>query len=258
MILKHFNVIFLLGNLKPYKLGDLYEDKKIGSYPVGLPMNFTYSDAPPLLFNVNCYGQIIRFGGYPYHYITASVTNYNKFSVTRIESNVPAEGSTLVYRTYHDNVDELLFHPDHSNRLILRTNQSAECYRLLNENGVSKLSKLFNMGFFEKKPEVPTTSSYGRKIKRREIGHFDSTVFSTDYASDLDLFGILGVYESSPFEGFVRLYDSVTGEEVHTLKLKDPVCDIHFYQLYIDMGSIIIIERKTGSGLIYNVYVYNL
>lgn len=248
------------GDLVPYRIGDKYGDSgRIGYYPTGLPLNFTYTSAPPLLFKVQCFGQIIRFGGYPYHYITAAAKNSHLFTVTNIETNIPAIDGSLESNAFNDDVDALLFHPDHSNRLIFKDASAVHCFKLLNVNGMTKLSKTFSMGFSETITPRNDVSSFGRRLKSRTVSNcsFGCTIFCTDYASDLDLFAIMGISSGdSNCVGFVKLYDSLTGEEVRTIKLKDKVSDYNFYQLYIDMGSIILIERK--DRLIFTVHVYNM
>ncbi|XP_054718531.1 DDB1- and CUL4-associated factor 17-like isoform X2 [Uloborus diversus] len=48
------------GFITPYHIGEKYENMgRIGEYPVGIPLNFQYYDAPPLLFNVQSHGHTL-------------------------------------------------------------------------------------------------------------------------------------------------------------------------------------------------------
>lgn len=249
-----------LGDLTPYKLGDIYEDVgKVGYYPVGLPLNFTYTEIPPVLFNVQCFGQLIRFGGYPYHCITADIKNSNVFTVARLGGSHPNNILTLESTNFNDDIDSLMFHPDHSNRLLFKDSNVIHCLRMEYLQGHTEIKKLFSMGFSEPIRHEMTVSSFGRRIKSQVTNDpsFEFSIYCTDYASDLDLIAIMGAQAGDAnAPAFVKLYDSYSGELVRKIELKEEVNDIHFYQLFLDMGSIIIIEKK--DRLIFTVYVYNM
>lgn len=254
-------VVLFAGELTPLRLDQKFGlVGRVGQYPVGLPINFSYEQAPPLLYRVKCHKQIVRFGGHPYHTITTSA-RYSRISVIadlRVNQE-PGLGVQLHTASVNEDMDSLLFHPHYSNRLLWKTDHAVDCFRLSAEGGATDLRKLYSMGFFERRVEKRTTSSFGRKLSYRgELGPAGlvESVISMDYAEDLDLFAVLGVFPSRPTRGWVHLYDSETGELVRAVRMREEVCDTHFYQLYVDSASIVVIEKRNAAS--YAVYVYNM
>lgn len=247
-----------LGTLTPYKLGDLYGNEgEIGTYPTGLPVNFTYSEAPPVLFKVTCMGQIVRFGGYPYQYITIHPTRRSEFKITAVETDIPIDiDDVLEPGTLNDPVETIVFHPDQSNRIIFKKDCSIDVYKIIagEGNGNSRISKLFSMGLLWK-PSDSAISSFGRPIKPRKLisNVPPCCVLCSDYEDELEIFAVLAKFLDDDV-AFVLLYDSVTGKELRSVKLKGDFCDSKMYQIYIDLYAIIIIERDLSSD--YTVHVY--
>lgn len=248
------------GSLTPYKLGDRYEYGTVGSYPTGLPLNFTYKSAPPLLFKVMSFGQTINFGGYPYHYINFNPYRCSTYSVINLEANdLQSIVGHLSPSIFNDPVVRVTFHPDHSNRLIFKHDTAIDLYKLSFENGESRISKQFSMGSSVVPPVQPKKSLFGRVIKFRNYNPDfvnECFVYCSDYSSDLNLFAILCKHPTDE-KAFVKMYDNVTGELIRTLELSTMtnLCESHFYQLYVDMDSIVIIERSLPATY-YNVHVF--
>lgn len=234
----------------------------MGEYPTGLPLNFSISSAPPLLFNVHCFGQSVDFGGFPYHCIFADPQFQLRFSIQNVAEILPTSSVTnfVESNVWNDQPDIVSFHPDNSNRVIARELYRVRVYDMLFREGKLELKESHCMEFPKcEREQTPNVSRFGRKTTRSHFNFFltERTILATDYDDELDLFGILGVCKGDPtYQGFVKLYDSFDGKEVKTVELKRSLCENGYYTLHLDREVIIIIERNLKP--MQCVYVYNI
>ncbi|KAF8787461.1 DDB1- and CUL4-associated factor 17 like protein [Argiope bruennichi] len=186
----------------PYKIGDHYMKGIVGSYPFGLPLNCIPQAVPPLLFDVQSSQQIFHFGGYPYHCVYSSPHKHARYVLKQVEENVNHKNYFIDSNNTDDETDMILFHPDNSNRIVLREDGIVRCFQLVYFPNESKVQEIFSMGFSSSVMQSKTTtvSSYGRRITKPVNAYVlnEKSVLALDYDDELDLIGILGFYSTDP------------------------------------------------------------
>ncbi|GBM94827.1 DDB1- and CUL4-associated factor 17 [Araneus ventricosus] len=245
-----------------YKLGDSYMKGNVGMYPVGLPLNCIPQTVPPLLFDVQSSQQIFHFGGYPFHCVYANTLKHARFVLKQVKENVNHKNCFIDSNTTEDESDMIFFHPDNSNRIVLREEGIVRCFQLVYSPNESKVQEIFSMGFSTATTQSTSTtsfSSFGRQIKKTANSHVfnEKCVLAVDYDDELDLIGILGFRPSDPLsQGFIKLYDSMYGQEVKCIKLNQNLCETNYYELNIDLDALIVIEKNERNC--FKVYLYKL
>lgn len=229
-----------LGTITPYRLGDVYNNKsKIGSYPTGLPPNFTYDEAPPLLFKVEeKLIDMVCINGYITHYITVHPKKndyypFQRFSpfpfsfhgnenydacIVSAGTNTPIKSDpwSIEYCDEdYDYSDVLKFHPDKSNRVIVKRRNSIDCYKIISGKDNNRVSRQFSFQLLD---------------ESRDKAVID--VLKFDYEAELDIFAILARRRSDS-TAFVKLYDNVTGESLRTIELKGVKIYDYFEPTYV-------------------------
>lgn len=168
-------------------------------------------------------------------------------------------GDTLSLKYYLDfdargigKIDEIIFHPDKTGRVILKTDESVDCYKIISGNDSSTISTQYT---FELSP-----SNSGIAVEKSSI-----RVLSFAYNSELNIFGILiqrnknrrPIFYNNT--GIVNIYDNSNGELLRSVKLKKvKISDINHYTLFINSYSIIVCEWgfDVRDQFIYTVHVY--
>lgn len=243
----------------PFKLGDNFRNEGIvGQFPFGLPLNFTYKSAPPILFNVKCFGHVIHFGGYPFHTIVMDPNYQRTFHIGTIQEHpgVTLDGS-VDPGIFHDQVERVTFHPDLSNRLVFTSDTSVDIYKLSFSRQHSEISKLYSMGSSVQISNTPTMSSFGRQIKPKYPALVTTScyVLATDFTQEFNIFSILGKHINDD-SGFIKMYDSETGIQIRTIELtaRGNVRDECFYRLFVEMDYVVITVRINPHKYIVHIY----
>lgn len=232
-------------------MGDVYKNKsKIGSYPTGLPLNFTYDEAPPLLFKVEQnLIDIICFDGYISHYITVNPKEHYENEISDVcivaaGTNKPINKPWSIEYCDEDYFysDVVKFHPDKSNRVIVQRRNSVECYKIISEKDKSRVSRQFSFQLLDE--------------SRNDAG---IDVLKFDYEAELDIFAILAKRRSDS-TAFVKLYDNVTGECLRTIELigvqiYDYFEPTYVSKLYICTFAITVIVRNPMLQECVHVYM---
>ncbi|KFM63677.1 DDB1- and CUL4-associated factor 17, partial [Stegodyphus mimosarum] len=245
------------GCVTSFKLGDAYEKGKVGYYPTGLPLNCHINSAPPLLFNVRCFGQEIRFGGFPFCYITCSIKDEFKFLVQTIDGDKTLKNGFLRCTIVNDDPNPVCFHPDNSNRIIFQNSQTVRCYKIINSGTSLELQEDFTMHC----SELPTvtkriSSSYGRPVLQKFHFSNEKTVVAVDYEDELDIFAILFMYPNDPAcNGYIKLYDNFIKQGLRTFNIDVKLEEINSYELHMDLNVIVVLEKV---GATFKVHVYRL
>lgn len=234
----------------------------VGKCPVGLPLNCIPQTAPPILFDVQSSQQIFHFGGYPYHCIYSSTLKHARFVLKQVKENVSHINSFIDSSAPGDDDSEMIFfHPDNSNRIILKENGIVRCFQLDYSLNESKLQEIFSMSFSSVITQSKSTefSSFGRRITKAKDTYLtnEKCVLAVDYDDELDVIGILGFRSNDPLSlGFIKLYDSMLGQEVKCIELGSNLCEYNCYSLNIDLDVLIVIEKNEKNW--FNVYLYKL
>lgn len=132
--------------------------------------------------------------------------------------------------------------------MILKTEKSVACYKMISENISSRISRHF---IFELTP-----SNSGIVVEKSRL-----RVLSFAYNSELDIFGILIQINKFPRRisynntGVVNIYHNGNGEFLRTVKLKNAkISHVRYYTLSINSYSIIV--RESGDDWSQTVHVY--
>ena len=216
-------------------------------------MNFTYDKAPPILFVIEGFPDVYEFcfGGYPCQYITLHRTQYDGIYDVRIkavETRTPIKLDKPWLIKYWLYKNDITFHPDHSNRIILQTNESVDVYKIIPQKGNSRVSREFS---FQMLDEFSVRSLRNRKIIRPCI-----LVHNFHYEPELNVLGILAERQND-FTAFVELFDNMTGENLRTIQINETNINLYSYSLYIHPCAIVILERGGWMyGKLHAVHVY--
>lgn len=245
-----------LGTLTPCKLGDVCQRGNIGSYPTGIPVNFSYDEASPILFRVEFFMDILSLNSNPTHYISLHPVGdiEAEARIVEVKTNSPIDDPLPMNCVLVSGergigkMDEILFHPDKTGRVILKTEESVACYKIISGNVSSRISR---QHIFELSP-----SNSGIVVEKSSL-----VVLSFAYNSELNIFGILIQLNKYPRRpsynntGVVNIYDNSNGEFLRTVKLKNAkISDVRHYTLSINSYSIIV--RESGGGERHTVHVY--
>lgn len=260
-ILYYILYIFLiyLGTLTPYKLGDVHRLGKIGFYPKGILTNFTYDEASPILFRVNCFMDILTLNSYPTHYISVdpSLGFEVEARIIEVKTNSPVGDPLSMTCVFDHNgkciskTDEIMFHPDNTGRVILKTDESVDYYKIISGNNNSRICRQYTFEISPSNSEI---------VVQKSCLH----VLSFAYNSELNIIGILIQRRKYPQimsdykSGVVNIYDNSSGEFLRTVKLKKKISDVCYYKLSINSYSIIVFESgvKRRQRFMHTVHVY--
>lgn len=251
----YFVYFFHLGTLLPYKLGDSYHRSKIGSFPSGLPINFTYKDTSPILFKVEVCMDILTLNSNPTHYISMHfVGTEAKAKIIQVKTNSVIDDLSMAFtfdidREEIDMIDEMMFHPDKTGRLILKTNESFDFYKIISGNGKSSISR----ETFELSPSKSRNAAVKSSLQ----------VLSFGYNSEINIIGVLIKLKyperyNFTYTGVVNIYCNASGQLLRSVQLKQNINDASSYSLSINSYSMMIFESGNDSSqrLMHNVDVY--
>ncbi|GFY67018.1 DDB1-and CUL4-associated factor 17 [Trichonephila inaurata madagascariensis] len=255
-----FDELLAKNTITPYNLGDCYDSGYVGMHPTGLPLNCDLRFVPPLLFSVESSGQTVEFGGFPFHCMYACPSYHLRFVLKQLPIERFSRKCYVESNVWNDEPNIIYFHPDNSNRIISREAQAVRCFQIVNSPGQLKIKEVFSMGFEAVRSyNPPEFSSFGRRITRMENLDLliEKYIMAIDYDNETDLIGILGTCYGDPLSnGFIKLFDNLTGKEVKTVSLNRCLCDINYYQLYVDLDVLIVIEKNERNQ--YSAFLYKL
>lgn len=234
----------------------MYHSSKIGSFPSGIPINFTYNDASPMLFKVEVCMDILSLNSQPTHYVSMNFVGAEaEAQIIDVKTNSVIGDPLSMARAFDidraviDMIDELIFHPDNTGRLILKKNESVDFYKISSINGKSSISKQT----FELSPSKSRIAAEKSSLQ----------VLTFAYNSELSLFCVLIKFKyperyNFNVTGVVNIYDNTSGEFLRSVQLKKNINEASNYSLYMNSFSIIVIESKNdwSQRLIHNVDVY--
>ncbi|GIZ02659.1 hypothetical protein CEXT_7381 [Caerostris extrusa] len=246
-----FDATLANSTIYEFNLGDDYNYGKVGMHPCGLPLNCIIHSAPPLLFNVESYGQSVNFGGFPYKCIYPCPRNHFRFIIQQLREGA-TQSCYVQSNVWNDEPNIVFFHPDNSNRIISKEATSVRCFHVVNFAGELKMKEIYSMGF----PPNPIRnidefSSFGRRINTVEnFNHLltEKSIFALDYDEDLDIFAILGTRPGDDlYAGFIKIFDSMTGKEIKNIHLRECLCETDYYELHIELDTLVLIEKDERS-----------
>lgn len=204
---------------------------------------------------------ILSLNSNPTHYISVHPLRDSgaEARIVEVKTNSPINDPLLMPCLFFDleiramyKVDEIEFHLDSSPRVIQKTNESIDCYKILSRNGSSRISKQYTFELSPSNSRIPVEKS-------------SFQVLTYAYNSELNLFGVLIQCNKYPQTismkntGVVNLYDNSSGEFLRTVKLRRvKISDASHYTLSINSYSLIIIESGVDIRQrdINNVHVF--
>ena len=108
--------IKLGNNLCLPEMDDQFAGGIVGVPPLGLPVNVSLSEKPPVLFEVKSSDHELSFGGFPWHYV--SNIDY-VFQVQSVRDHTLAEDGILnIDKSIYFGTEKAFFHPDLSGRVL--------------------------------------------------------------------------------------------------------------------------------------------
>lgn len=238
-----------LGTLTPYKLGDVYQNGNIGTYPTGVPINFTYLNASPILLKIKGYlKEILIFNANPTLYI-AKLGLIGEARIFEVEKNSVTNAPLFKTRACNfeeintSKIHDIKFHPDKTGNVIFQKKESVDFYKIVSRKDKCRISKQHTFEI------IPSNS-------RIVIEKSPVRVLSFAYNSELDIFGVL-IHFNYPnnYNLVVNIYDNRSAEYLRSVELKEvKMNDGINYSLYVTSYSLIVC--LTELTWLHYVHVY--
>lgn len=242
-----------------YETNDMCSHGPIGTFPTGLPVNYSVKSLPPPLLDVQCVGQSVQFGATPFHYIYQPTRHHDEIYIAdlrdeRVIAKLPSE-SILPDST------QCFFHWDDTGRIVHQKDNAIDVYKLVNDEQLlttdgKKLELQFTLKCEPSTKKSPKLTARQKAIAKSRLDVEDqSEIFKLDYENETEFLIILGVGDSNDCIGCIRIFDNWTGELIRHIDLDITLNDWAEYILIMDIDVIVLVETVDRDN---TVFIYKL
>ncbi|XP_028391578.1 DDB1- and CUL4-associated factor 17-like [Dendronephthya gigantea] len=238
-------------NLCLPEIDDQFAGGIVGMLPLGLPVNVSLFEKPPVLLEVKSSDHELSFGGFPWHYV--SNINY-VFQVHSVKDHTLAENGILnIDDAIYFGTEKAFFHPDMSGRILFIAPPYLRCIKLrrlnsYDRNSAVKVEEQFTLDYLpETKTSTVVQTKSGRKIKnlfKGDLKYLEMEIVQDfDYDDELDLLVVLYLNLAKQGEGVVGFYDNQTGRHIQEVGVED-IEEDYEHTVAINRDVLIVLSRK--------------